>query len=163
MALLGLIATALVLAGLAWKPGRGLKRQPLIAQKPAIDKLDASLKVNDASPTKPVVIGKPAQPPAKAPRSPSSCSALMELRAYKLWVERGRLKGKAGESMREKNWLDAEHQILEEVEARAFKIWDEQGRPSAAAGEAVRELNRRAAEAQLLKETDDEFRRHPLD
>ncbi len=163
MALLGLIATALVVAGLAWKAGPGLKREPPMAQKPAIDQSDAFLKANGAALAKPVVISQPAQATVKAPARSQQLQRLMELRAYKLWVERGRVKGKAGDSMKEKNWLDAERQILEEVEARAFKIWDEQGRPSAAAGEAVREKNMRAAEAQLLKETEDEFHRHPLD
>ena len=99
--------------------------------------------MNDASPTKPVVIGEPAQPPAKShPPIPTVVSGMVSSAAYKTLGQGGRLTGKAGESMKEKNWLDAEHQILEEVEARAFKIWDEQGRPSAAAGEAVRELNK---------------------
>ncbi len=163
IALVGLLATGLVLAGLAWKAMPGPKREHPITQKPAINKSAPLLKVTDASPAAPVVISKPAQPPAKVPARSQQLQRLMELRAYKIWVERGRLKGKAGESMKEKNWLEAERQILEEVEARAFKIWDEQGRPAAAAGEAVRELNMRAAEVQLLKETEDEFRRHPLD
>ena len=49
--------------------------------------------------------------------------------------------------MKEKNWLEAERQILNEVKDRAFQIWDQQGRPTGAAGEAVREKNMRAAEA----------------
>ena len=68
----------------------------------------------------------------------------MTLRAYVIWIDCGRPKGRAGELVKEKNWLEAERQILDEVKARAFTIWNQQGCPAGAAGEAVREKNMRA-------------------
>ena len=86
----------------------------------------------------------------------------MELRAYTIWDRGGRPTGPAGEAVKEKNWLEAERQIRDEVKARAYRIWEKQGRPTGAAGEAVREKNLRAAEAELLQETEAELRRHPI-
>ena len=105
-------------------------------------------------------IGKPPEPPAKAPERSAEFKRLVELRAYVIWVNRGRPTGQAGESVKEKNWLEAERQILRKSKP-GFKIWDQQGRPTGEAGEAVREKNMRAAEAPLLKETEEEMRRHP--
>ena len=116
-----------------------------------------------ANPVKPDDGGKSPEPAAKAPEHSAEFQRLVELRAYVIWVNCGRPTGKAGESVKEKNWLEAERQILDEVKARAFTIWVQQGRPLGAAGEAVSEQNMRAAEAQLLEETEDEMRRHPVD
>ena len=69
--------------------------------------------------------------------------------------------GPAGEAVKEKNWLEAERQIRDEVAARAYQIWVRQGSPTGAAGEAVREKNLRSAEAELLQETEAELRRQP--
>ena len=92
----------------------------------------------------------------------SEYKRLTELRAYRIWHERGRPQGKAGEAVKEKNWIDAETQIDAEVKARAYKIWEQQGCPTGPEGDAVREKNLHAAEVQLLKETEEEFRRRPI-
>ena len=161
IAFAALVAALLVAAGLAWMLSPRVKPHVVIAQNPALAKPDPA--PPPANPVIPPAINKPPEPPGNpAERSPEF-KRLVELRAYKLWVDRGRLEGPEGDAMKEKNWLDAESQILEELKARAFKLWDQQGRPSGAAGETVRQLNMRTAEAQLLKETEDEFRRHPLD
>jgi eukaryotic-like serine/threonine-protein kinase len=160
-ALAGLFVALLGLAALAWMVGPGSKRHAPIPQKPALGKLAPTPPA--ANPVVPEAVNNPADPPAKTPERSPEFTKLVTLRAYKLWVERGRPEGLEGEAMKDKNWLEAESQILDEVKARAFKIWNEQGRPSAEAGEAVREQNMRAAESQLLKETEEEFRRHPLD
>jgi serine/threonine protein kinase len=94
-----------------------------------------------------------AAPPAEAPRPPRTPEfhKLVELRAYKLWLEEGR---PAGTAVKERNWTEAERQIEELVAARAYELWVSQGSPSGAAGEAVREQNQRKAVAQLLEETE---------
>jgi eukaryotic-like serine/threonine-protein kinase len=161
MAFAGLIAAPLVLGGLGWMLVARAKRHVPIPQKPA--KVEPVPTPAVANRVVPAAVNKPPEPPARAAERSAEFTKLVEKRAYKLWVDRGRPEGPEGEAMKEKNWLDAESQILDEVKARAFKIWDQQGRPAEAAGETVRELNMRAAEAQLLKETEEEFRRHPLD
>jgi len=105
---------------------------------------------------------KPEAAPAIAPVRSRELSKLIELRAYAIWVKRGRPTGRAGESVKLPNWLAAEREVQNEVKARAFKLWDQQGSPTGAAGEAVREKNMRAAETALLAETEEELRRHPL-
>ncbi len=112
--------------------------------------------------------GKPPTPegpaaalPAAPPRSPEF-SRMTELRAYRIWVEAGRLTGKVGEALKERNWAEAEKQVNAEVEARAFQFWEQQGRPEGPEGEAASKKNRHTAELQLLQETDDEFRRKPI-
>ena len=87
---------------------------------------------------------------------------MTELRAYRIWVEAGRPTGKAGEAVKEKNWVEAEKQVNAEVEARAFQFWEQQGRPVGPEGEAASKKNRHIAEIQLLQETEDEFRRVPI-
>jgi hypothetical protein len=77
---------------------------------------------------------------------------LVELRAYRIWERSGRPQGKAGEAVKERNWIEAERQIGGEVNARAYELWVKQGCPVGAAGEAVSESNRHAAEVKLLKE-----------
>ena len=99
--------------------------------------------------------------PASPPRSPE-LTKLTELRAYRIWVEAGRPTGKAGEAVKEKNWVEAEKQVNAEVEARAFQFWEQQGRPVGPEGEAASKKNRHIAEIQLLQETEDEFRRKPI-
>jgi hypothetical protein len=64
--------------------------------------------------------------------------------------------------MKEKNWIEAERQIRDEVLARAYHIWEKQGRPTGAAGASVKDKNIRSAEAELLQETEAEMRRHPI-
>jgi serine/threonine protein kinase len=96
-----------------------------------------------------------------APRSPEF-TQLTQLRAYRIWVEAGRPTGKAGEAVKEQNWVEAEKQVNAEVEARAFQFWEQQGRPVGPEGEAASKKNRHIAEIQLLQETEDEFRRKPI-
>jgi hypothetical protein len=86
----------------------------------------------------------------------------VELRAYSIWDRSGRPTGAAGDAVKDKNWMEAERQIRDEVALRAYRIWEGQGRPTGAAGEAVFDSNRRAAEAELLQETEDELSRHPI-
>src|SRR5262249_17803656 len=108
--------------------------------------------------------GKPAdEPKSKAPERSPEFTRLVELRAYTIWHWSGRPMGAAGEAVKEKNWLEAERQIQDEVADRAYRIWERQGRPTGAAGEAVSEKHRRSAEAELLQETEAEMRRHPID
>jgi hypothetical protein len=102
------------------------------------------------------------EPPARLPQRSGEFTRLVELRAYTIWHRGGRPTGAAGQAVKEKNWLQAERQIGDEVDARAYRIWESQGRPTGAAGEAVRESNRRAAAAELLRETEAELRRHPI-
>jgi serine/threonine protein kinase len=97
----------------------------------------------------------------KSRRSPEF-TQLTKLHAYRRWVEEGSPVGKAGEAVREKNWIEAEKQVESDVNARAYALWEEQGRPGGPEGEAASEKNRRAAEIQLLKETEEEMRSHPL-
>jgi hypothetical protein len=111
--------------------------------------------------------GPPAQPvpaapvPDAAPRS-SEFNKLIELRAYRIWVDVGSPKGKLGEAVKEKNWAEAEKQVNAEVEARAFQFWQQQGCPIGPPGEDASKKNRHLAEIQLLQETEDEFSRHPI-
>jgi hypothetical protein len=97
-----------------------------------------------------------------APVRSRDLNRLIELRAYQIWVKRGRPTGRAGEAVKNANWLEAERLVLEEIKNKAFQIWDRQGRPSGAAGEAVSEKNMRAAESALLKETEAAMRRNPI-
>ncbi len=161
VAFAGLIALALAALGLKWIAEAGPKRDVPIAPKRVA--VVAALNPTPAKPGKPTDALKPAEPAAKAPERSQEFHRLVELRSYVIWVKCGSPTGEEGESVKEKNWLEAERQILDEVKARAFLIWDQEGRPSGAAGEAVREKNMRAAEAQLLKETEEEMRRHPVD
>jgi serine/threonine protein kinase len=101
------------------------------------------------SPVKQETTGSPQ--PNPQPRSQEFIQ-LVKLRAYNIWEQGGRPSGPAGEAVKEKNWTEAERQIVDEVSARAYRIWERQGRPVGAAGEAVREKNLRAAEVELLKE-----------
>lgn len=107
--------------------------------------------------------GPASGPIAKAPERSEEFTRLVELRAYVIWDRSGRPTGQAGEAVKDKNWLEAERQIREEVGDRAYRIWEKQGRPIGAAGESVRERNVRAAEAELLRETEEEMQRHPID
>jgi len=157
----GLIAVLLAALGLKWIAGAGSKRDgPITPNRVAVKPV---VNPTAANPVKPNDAGRPPDPAAKTPERSPDFDHLVKLRAYVIWVKCGRPTGAAGESVKEKNWLEAERQILDEVKARAFTIWDKQGRPSGAAGEAVREKNMRAAEAQLLKETEEEMNRHPVD
>jgi len=154
----GLVALLLAFAGLAWIVGLGLKPSIPVSERrvPA---------VAVANPTAAIAVKEKdaPKPAAKATQRSAEFDRLVQLRAYKIWVKRGRLKGPVGASVKEANWLEAERQIVAEVKARAFQIWEIQGRPTGAAGEAVREKNMRAAEAQLLTETETDLRRHPID
>jgi hypothetical protein len=90
-------------------------------------------------------------PKSDAPARSRQFTRLVELRAYSIWDRSGRPQGKAGEAVKERNWTEAERQIIDEINARAYEIWKGQGSPVGAAGEAVSEANRRAAEVELLK------------
>jgi serine/threonine protein kinase len=132
--------------GLAWVLNRGANRDAIPIPNPHA----------------PGAHGKPAEPPAKPVERSPEYNRLVELRAYVIWDRTGRPMGKAGEAVKQTNWLEAERQIRDEVDARAFRIWEKQGRPTGAAGEAVSESNRRAAEIELLQETEAEMRRKPI-
>jgi serine/threonine protein kinase len=160
LAAAALVALVAALAGLNWIGGAGPRREvPVNAKQGSAE-----------SP----VLAVPAHPPssdtakateteANAPELSQEFHRLVELRAYVIWDKCGRPKGKEGEMVKEKNWLEAERQILEEVKARAFKIWDQQGRPLGKEGEDASKRNMRDAAIQLLKETEDEMRRNPID
>jgi eukaryotic-like serine/threonine-protein kinase len=103
----------------------------------------------------PIVTEKPdaqLSPKSDAPVRSSGFTRLVELRAYSIWDQSGRPQGHAGEAVKERNWIEAERQVGNEVNARAYKIWLRQGSPVGAAGEAVSEANRHAAAAELLRE-----------
>jgi hypothetical protein len=158
---LAAVMAILVVAGLGWIVRPGFKRDVRTAQRQAPVESIAPPAV--ANTVKPPDAGKPPDAPAKAAEQSPEFKKLVELRAYVIWVESGRPTGEEGEAAKEKNWLEAENQIMDQVKARAFKIWNQQGRPTDAAGEAVREKNMRVAEAQVLKETEEEMRRNPID
>jgi serine/threonine protein kinase len=157
----GLSVALLAVAALAWIHGVAPKPRVMggpsrvVAAPPALPDLASPLHAG-VEPRSSALAPKPPQ------RSPE-LTRLIELRAYTIWANSGRPTGKAGESVKVKNWIEAERQIQNEVKARAFKFWDAQGRPTGPAGEAVRQKNMRAAEAKLLKETEEAMRRHPLD
>jgi len=158
--LAGSIAILLVIVALGWIGGLRPQRNAPNSQK--IPLAESTANPTTANPVKPDDARKPADATVKAPQQSPEFKRLVQLRAYQLWVKSGRPTGRAGEAMKETNWVKAERRVLDEVTARAFKIWDEQGRPTGAAGEAVREKNMRAAEAQLLKEIETELRLHPV-
>ena len=114
-------------------------------------------------PLPPPELNKPKQIEVRAPERSPEFHRLTELRAYGIWVRRGRPTGPEGERVKDQNWNEAEHQIESEVKFRAFTIWEKQGRPTGAAGDAVRDENMRVAATELLRETEDELHRHPLD
>ncbi len=160
LSLLGSCAVLLAAVGLVWfllghgpNPGEGIERRPALPDPPA-----------GRPATKPAPPAKAADDPQEKAREESpEFTRLVELRAYTLWDRGGRPTGSAGEAIKEKNWIEAERQIRDEVLARAYHIWERQGRPTGAAGEAVQDKNIRSAEAELLQETEAEMQRHPID
>jgi serine/threonine protein kinase len=141
-------------------PRAGNKSGPAPARPAEHDQAAEQRQANPVGPGP----GKPAdEPKSKAPERSREFTRLVELRAYTIWHRSGRPMGAAGEAVKEKNWLEAERQIQDEVADRAYRIWVRQGRPVGAAGEAVSEKNRRSAEAELLQETEAEMQRHPID
>jgi serine/threonine protein kinase len=161
LALVGLLSILLVAAGLAWLGGRASQWKVPFLPGEALAATDAIAR--NTNPVKPEDATKPTDSPATAPKRSAEFEKLVKLRAYVIWVQSGRPQGKAGEAVKEKNWTEAESQILKEVECRAYKIWEQQGSPTAEAGEVVREQNMRAGEVQLLDDTLKELREHPLD
>ncbi len=159
LSLLGSCAVVLAAVGLAWvllglgpNPGEGIEGRPALPDPPA-----GQPATNPASPA------KAAGDSQEKPREESGeFTRMVELRAYTLWDRGGRPVGPAGEAIKEKNWIEAERQIRDEVLARAYRIWERQGRPTGAAGDSVKEKNLRTAEAELLQETEAEMRRHPI-
>jgi serine/threonine protein kinase len=144
---LGLSAAgAVVLLG-SWPQTRapGRQRHGIPAVVARVPKLTAAAVASE----KP----KPHINPRKdaSPRS-KEFTRLVELRAYRIWERSGRPRGRAGEAVKERNWIEAERQIGDEVNMRAYKIWVHQGCPVGAAGEAVSETNRHAAAVQLLND-----------
>jgi Protein of unknown function (DUF2934) len=126
---------------------------------------------------RPALPDPPASRPSTDPPSPAKAAddsqekareespeftRLVELRAYTLWDRGGRPVGPAGEAIKEKNWIEAERQLRDEVLARAYHIWERQGRPTGAAGASVKDKNLRSAEVELLEETEAELQRHPI-
>jgi serine/threonine protein kinase len=159
LSLLGLCVVLLATAGLAWALGLGSMSDVGVEGRPAVSDPPASRpSTNPAPPAKP-----PDDPREKAREESREFTRLVELRAYVLWHLGGRPTGPAGEAIKEKNWVEAERQIHDEVLARAYRIWEKQGRPTGAAGESVKEKNLRSAEAELLEETEAEMRRNPID
>ena len=113
----------------------------------------------DTVPAPLIALEKPKAEVSARPSAPARSREymrLVEVRAYRIWEQSGRPRGKAGEAVKERNWVEAEHQIDDEVNARAHKIWRQQGCPVGAAGEAVSESNRRTAEVELLKEIEND-------
>ena len=76
---------------------------------------------------------------ARLPSAIRQNSKLTELRAYRIWDEVGRPEGKAGEAVKEKNWVEAEKQVIRGSRGRAFEFWEQQGRPMGPEGEAVQQ------------------------
>ena len=103
------------------------------------------------------------KPETAAPELTPQRRRLVSLRAYAIWVARGRPTGPPGEVMEKENWAEAERQIDQDIKARAYELWVRQGRPEGAAGVAVSEKNMMAAESELLREMENEMDRHPLD
>ena len=165
---LALAATFLVLgsaAGLAWFLGLGADTGDGTA--PVAARPDSSGPVETKGRPAPELAPPPpaegaSEPQPRPPRRSPEFTRLVELRAYSIWDRGGRPTGAAGEAVKQKNWLEAERQICDEVDARAYRIWEEQGRPAGEAGEAVRESNHREAEAELLREAEAELHRHPI-
>jgi serine/threonine protein kinase len=153
--------TLLAAAVLAWVLGVGSRTAVRFEPKREVAGL-----VPDRTTANPPAPADPAKapndPPAKAPERSEARTELVRLRAYTIWHRSGRPTGPAGEAVKEKNWLEAERQIRDEVDARAYQIWEKQGRPAGPAGESIREKNQRAAEVELLDETEAEMRRHPI-
>ena len=161
VAVLSLIGFLVVGAGVAWVVRPGSKRNVALKEnRPRVETVASPPAVNRVQPKD---ASKPPEPPAKAPERSAKFQQLVELRAYVIWVEHGRPMGRAGDAVREANWLAAETEILRKVKDRAYRIWVQQGCPKAEAGEAVREKNMRAAEAELLKDTLEEMRKNPVD
>jgi eukaryotic-like serine/threonine-protein kinase len=134
-------------------PGAGPERQD---RQPDPGALARPRLVPDPAEQKPPV-AEPS-PPARSPQ----LTKLIELRAYRIWIDLGRPTGKAGKAVELKNWVEAEKQVNKEIDIRAFQFWDQQGRPTGPEGDAASEKNRRLAEMQLLQETEDEFRRKSI-
>jgi serine/threonine protein kinase len=155
----GLAALLVLLAGLAWtlRPQRAVGVPVKSARPDPIPRPAAQ----DAA--RPREVAKLNNPTVKAPERSLEFTRLVQLRAYTIWARHGRLTGKAGEAVKEKNWLEAERQVLTEVRGRAYVIWRKQGCPTGPQGEAVREKNMRTAESEILAETESDLRRHPLD
>jgi serine/threonine protein kinase len=161
LSLAGAIAILLGFAGRDLIFRLGTQRNFPITPKRA--HVESSTNLTAASPVKPKEAGKPNDASANPVERSETFKRLVQLHAYENWVKGGRPTGRAGEKVKEANWLKGERQVLEEVNARAFKMWENQGRPTGAAGEAVREKNMRAAVDQLLKDTEERMRRHPID
>jgi eukaryotic-like serine/threonine-protein kinase len=166
---LALAATLIVLclaAGLVWVLGPGAHTDDRVGTASARPDPSRPVETKD-QPTANPAPSRPAdgasEPQAKPPERSPNFTKLVELRAYVIWHRSGRPTGAAGEAVQQKNWLQAEQEIGDEVAARAYRIWVEQGSPTGAAGEAVSEKNRRVAEDDLLRETLDELNRHPID
>jgi hypothetical protein len=107
-------------------------------------------------PSSPAEPGAQVSPRPAAPARSREFTRLVEVRAYRIWERSGRPRGKAGEAVKERNWIKAEQEIGDEVNSRAYEMWVKQGCPVGAAGEAVSESNRRAAEVKLLKEMEND-------
>ena len=73
-------------------------------------------------------------PRPDAPARSRELTRLVELRAYRIWERSGRPQGKAGEAVKERNWIEAERQIGDEVNARAYEIWEQAGLPGRRGG-----------------------------
>ncbi len=152
--LTAVLVILLVLLGVQWSAR--IVSQPRVAAKPNAGQIELPAKAAVATENTGDAV-ESAAPAAKATDRLPELHRLVELRAYVIWHNGGRPTGEAGEAVKDKNWLLAEAQVLEEVKARAFKIWEEQGRPGGSAGEAVRDENMRAAACQILKETEAEM------
>jgi serine/threonine protein kinase len=147
-------------AVLAWALGFGsiigARMEPDAAQP---DRVEGGPAANPAPPQPPKAVDVP---DAKIPERSPDFNNLVNLRAYWIWDHSGRPTGRAGDAVKDKNWVEAERQIRDEVAARAYHIWERQGGPTGAAGEAVREKNLRSAEAELLRETVEHPDRRPI-
>jgi serine/threonine protein kinase len=144
-----LLAVLLATAGLAWMTRAGAIGPTEVLQwvrrgfSPSPQDAGAATAIQNEAPA------------ASRPEAPSHTREFhrhVELRAYRIWEQRGRPQGPQGDAAAKEIWNQAEQQILDEVNVRAYRIWEGQGRPQGAAGEAVREKNFHAAEVELLRE-----------
>jgi serine/threonine protein kinase len=155
LAFTGLLLIGSLAAGAAallgdWSPARTASRQ-----KPGMPAVGKPVH------KPPIALEQPSAQVSQQPNAPGRSrefTRLVELRAYSIWERSGCPRGQAGEAVKERNWLEAERQIGDEVGVRAYKIWQRQGCPVGAAGEAVRQSNRHAAEVELLKEIEKDSR-----
>jgi serine/threonine protein kinase len=104
---------------------------------------------------------KPAPKPAPKPEPPKRSeifTSLTKRRAGEIWKAQGSPEGAAGEAVAEKNWLEAEQQVEDELAKLAYQIWKDRGAKTGAEGAAQKQANWDEAERRLYKKN---FREEP--